>query len=547
MQNLVSVWQSLDTRRRVIAILATVAVFASVLLISRMASAPSMALLYAGLEPTVAGEVVQALEKRGAHYEVRGSSIFVASGQRDELRVTLASDGLPAAGAAGYEILDSLSGFGTTAQMFDAAYWRAKEGELARTILASPLVRAARVHLSNPNAQPFRRRSSASASVFITPAAGTLDKGQARAFAHLVASAVAGLAVKDVSVIDALTGQVIGTEDQMAGLAAGRDREAVLRGNVERLLAAHVGPGKAVVEVSLETNLSSEAITERRFDPENRVAISTDTEQSSDSSKGNGANVTVASNLPDGDANAEGGSSSESTNSRERVNFEVSETQREVLRQPGEVTRLTVAVLVDGRQTIDANGERTWVERPAEELEALRELVASAVGFNESRGDVITLKSLEFIPVEVVGTAAGRGFVESLELDVMQLIQLAVLTFVVLALSLFVLRPILLRPTTQAASLAPVAQGLGADGLLEGDLDAGELGGGSEPDALAGPSTVEDFDFSIGNAMDSNDMLPDLSVATEDPVSRLKRAINEREGETIKLLKSWMDDERQSV
>ena len=69
--------------------------------------------------------------------------------------MTLAAEGLPANSGTGYELLDSLSGFGTTSQMFDAAYWRAKEGELARTLLAMPQIRAARVHLASAPARPL--------------------------------------------------------------------------------------------------------------------------------------------------------------------------------------------------------------------------------------------------------------------------------------------------------------------------------------------------------------------------------------------------------
>ena len=144
MQQLLSVWTTLDPRRRIIVVLATVAMFATVLALSRMATAPGMSLLYAGLESSAAGEVVATLEQRGVSYEVRGGTIFVDSSRRDELRMTLASEGLPTNNSAGYELLDSLSGFGTTSQMFDAAYWRAKEGELARTIISSPHIRGAR-------------------------------------------------------------------------------------------------------------------------------------------------------------------------------------------------------------------------------------------------------------------------------------------------------------------------------------------------------------------------------------------------------------------
>ncbi|MBP6737991.1 MAG: flagellar M-ring protein FliF, partial [Rhodobacteraceae bacterium] len=155
-QNLLAIWNGLDAKRRGIVAGATVAVFVAVLLLSRMATTPGMALLYSGLEGAAAGEVIAALEQRAVPHEVRGSSIWVDDSQRDSLRMVLAAEGLPANSGTGYELLDGLSGFGTTSQMFDAAYWRAKEGELARTVLANPQIRAARVHIGQGSNQPFQ-------------------------------------------------------------------------------------------------------------------------------------------------------------------------------------------------------------------------------------------------------------------------------------------------------------------------------------------------------------------------------------------------------
>ena len=156
MQNLISIWSALDLRKKAIVLGATVAMFLAVLGLARMAGSPQMVLLYAGLEAGTAGEIVTALDQRGVAYEVRGDSIFVDANDRDSLRMALAAEGLPSAGGGGYELLDSLTGFGTTSQMFDAAYWRAKEGELARTILAVPEVKTARVHISQAPGSPLR-------------------------------------------------------------------------------------------------------------------------------------------------------------------------------------------------------------------------------------------------------------------------------------------------------------------------------------------------------------------------------------------------------
>ena len=540
MQNVVNTWQGLDMRRRVIVVGATVAMFAAVLLLSRLALQPRMSLLYAGLEPSAAADVIAALDQRGVAYDVRGDAIYAADAARDQLRIALAGEGLPANGAAGYELLDGLSGFGTTSQMFDAAYWRAKEGELARTISASPQVRTARVHIANPASQPFRRDSAPTASVFVTPAAGSLSAQQAQALKFLVASAVSRLTPDAVSVIDSSTGTVIdGQRAPDIGLAEA-ERAAELQHSVERLLEARVGRGRAIVEVRIEPQTDRESILERRIDPEGRVAISTEVEESTSSSQGSATGaVTVASDLPDGDAGAEGGEqSSQNTETRERTNFEVSETSREILREPGGIRRLTVAVLVDGTMEVQPDGSEIWVPRAEQELADMRDLVASAVGYDEARGDEITIKSLAFEPVPAL--EAGSGPAAGLPLDPMQLAQLGVLAAVALALGLGVVRPILTRGAAPGlpapAGPPPIATPALPASALTGEIDDG---------GFAGPqiNTVPDFDIDFGDTPSGG--LPALPNMDSDPVSRLKSLIDERQDETMEVLRGWMGEGRE--
>ncbi len=504
-----------------------------------------MSLLYAGLDPGAAGEVVASLDQQGIAYDVQEGAIFVDSTRRDALRMTLAAEGLPANGAMGYELLDSLTGFGTTSQMFDAAYWRAKEGELARTISASPAIRAARVHISNPSSNPFQRHLKPTASVTISASSGAVSPAQAKAFRYLVSSAVAGLQPGDVSVIDG-NGALVGTEDDMS--VSGNDRAEELRRNIKRILEARVGVGNAVVEVHVETETEREAITERRFDPEGRVAISTDTEERSGSSSGteNGA-VTVASNLPEGDAaGGDSNSQSENTETRERVNYEVSETTRELLRAPGAIKRISVAVLVDGLRTPDiATGDGSWAARPQEELDTLRDLVASAIGFNAERGDTIAIKSLEFEPNEFAGESEPPGLLSRMQIDAMALIRLVVLSLLALAMGLFVIRPVFAREANATPALA-------APG------DSGETGADSE--LSAGDELPLGDTVLTGEIDDGLEPLPTMSLVGDDgglpeilptpgfqyeenPVDRLRQLIEERRDETIEILRSWMEDE----
>lgn len=534
MQQIATLWNALDPRRRVIVGIATLVMFAAVLVLARMAATPSMALLYAGLEAGPAGEVVSALEQRGVTYEVRGGAIYVDAGRRDELRMTLASEGLPRNSAQGYELLDGLSGFGTTSQMFNAAYWRAKEGELARTIASHPAVASARVHIAQTGTSPFRRDLRPTASVAVSASAGQITAAHARALKYLVASAVAGMSPDDVSVIDG-NGELVGDTDQSPTSATDGLAET-LRNRVERLLSARVGAGNAVVEVSVETVTRQETLRERVIDPESRVAISTDTEEREDASSGDGGGVTVASNLPEGDAGAEG-TTSQASETRERVNYEVSETERQIVEVPGAIKRLTVAVLVNGMVTPDQNGEPVFTPRPEEELAALEQLVASAVGFDPSRGDAITIKSMQFEQSPPAGTLSEEGLMQGL--DTMTLVQLAVLAVVALILGLFVIRPLLSRPAGGAVqrlaapdqTSEPQAE---APGALTGEIDTDA----AEP---AGMALISGGDGAA--VVDETDLR--LPGSEADPAERLRGLIGERREETVEILRSWLEGEEE--
>jgi len=513
LKQLQTLWAGLEPRRRLIAGLSVLAVLAAIFGILRVATEPSMALLYSGLDATAAGEVVAELEAEGVPFVVSDNAILVNRAARDRLRMSLAAKGLPAGGPAGYEILDGLTGFGTTSQMFDAAYWRAKEGELARTITGSPNVRAARVHLANPVSQPFSRSPAGTASVTVTMARGELDRGQAEAIRYLVSSAVSGVTPDAVAVMDAATGVVLAGKDDVleGGGPSANDRAATLRTNIQRLLEARVGPGRAIVEVNVDAAMDSETVSERTIDPDSRVAISSEVEESTESATGTNPGVTVASNLPDGDVSGDSGSNNRNASeSRERQNFEVSETRREKVIVPGQVRRISVAVMVDGVLTTDAQGVETWAPRPDPEMDLLRQLVQSAIGFDAERGDVVTLESLQFTLPPDQGSLAERGGYGFLEANGGRLIQLGVLGGVILALIVFVLRPL--------AARRPMLE------ITE----------------LTGPRDVSPSPARLGADPFGGDIL-DLPAQTVTKIERLRDVIGSRTEDSAAVLRSWIE------
>lgn len=543
MQQYLNVWMKLGIKRQLIVIAATSAMFFAILAMARMTTAPSMTLLYAGLESSAAGDVVRSLEQRGVVFEVRGGSIFVDSKARDELRLTLASEGLPANGNRGYELLDQLTGFGTTSQMFDAAYWRAKEGELARTIVANPAISMARVHIASTGSNPFQRGITPKASVSLTPNGGTISPAQGKAVRFLVASAVAGLAPEDVAVIDA-NGSLIGATEESAPSVGGDDKAQVLRDRVQRLLEARVGFGNAVVEVSVDTVTESEAIRERSFDPDGRVAISSDTEERTNTAEGTGGgDVTVASNLPDQKGGAGGDkSSSQNSETRERINYEVSETEREIIRAPGAVKRLSVAVLVNETTVLNDVGEPVSQPRDPAEMDALRELVSSAVGFDAERGDIITLKSMALQSVAPSGTAASVSLVDQFDLDLLSAIQMLVLAVVTLILGLFVIRPVLTKQPAEVPAM------IGSQDLENSTSEGGAIAKLSSLPAVIDAEDMGNAQMTAGSgdviAMQNSDL---ERLPPEDPVERLRNMIGERQEETVEILRGWLEDKEEKV
>ena len=359
-----------------------------------------------------------------------------------------------------------------------------------------------------PSRRPFARDGAEpTAAVTVTTASGTLAMDQANAIRHVVALSVTGLDPEQVAVIDSRRGMILspGSESTTANAASlAAEREDRLKAEIEQLLAARVGRDKARVTVTVETDREAETIVERRLDPESRVTIHSNVEEVTDASQGAAGDVTVASNLPDGDAATDPGNKSNRSETREQFNYDYTEIRRETVREAGAIRKISVAVLVDGIVEPGANGTAEWRPRSEEELDSLRELVIAAVGYDQERGDIVTVESLSFQPDAIPGALIESSPIgRFLERNAMTLIQLGLLSAVALILALTVVRP-LLRPQPVEA----LGDGRTIDGALttagaDGDLEAfsalpGELGpGDAEPDSDPVLSPVEQLRLSV--------------------------------------------------
>lgn len=431
------------------------------------ASSPQLAPLYTGLPFEDSAAIVSELQSQNVPYELRGEgdTILVPRDQITTLRMALAGDGLPSRGQVGYEIFDRQNTLGATSFVQNINNVRALEGELARTISSLARIKSARVHLVLPERELFRRERKEPTASIVLSVRGALGAGEIRAIQHLVATAIEGMTPNRVSIVDD-TGQLLasgaggGDNSLVAGELEERTLgvETRLRSRVEDLLANIVGAGRARVQVSAELDLSRSTRTSEIFDPEGQVVRSTQVREIENAATGPGASgeVTVANELPGGLASAAGTTSESGTTAEEITNFEISRTTQTEMTEAGSIKRLSVAVVVDGTYADDGAGNAAYQPRSDEELAQITALVRSAIGFSESRGDVVEVQNLQFAerPAAPALGTAEPGLLDFTRDDLMQAAEMLVTLLIAMALVLFVVRPLLQRVLTPEKPLA---------------------------------------------------------------------------------------------
>lgn len=529
-----------------------------VYLIARL-SAPDLSLLYSDLDLTDSGAIAGKLDEMSVPFAVQagGSSILVPVDQVDRLRLAMAEEGLPAGGSIGYEIFDQTDGFGTTNFIQSINRVRALEGELARTIGTIDNVRSARVHLVLPERELFSRdRQEPSASVFLKLQRGGLSSEQILAVQHLVAAAVPRLQPQNISIVDdhgnLLARGPSGDAEDLRLMTAEemrRSYEQKLKSTIEQLLSRSVGHGRVWAQVTVDMDFDRITTSEERYDPDSQVARSSQlVEEKQESSDGAGLDpVSVANNLPEADVpgllGGAGAATSTANRIEETINYEISRTVQNTVRETGTVRRLSVAVLVDGVYQPSADGVLEYAPRPAEEMAQLEALVRSAVGYDERRGDRIEVANMRFIAAEdeAVSEAPPALFGMPRE-DWFRLAEMLVLAVVAVLVILLVVRPLLSRVLEGAP--APAADGY--DGLLPEPAGgppraalAALPGPGANPLATSG-ALADRAESEIEGLIDINQVEGRVRASSLRKVGEI---IEKHPEEAASIIRNWMYQE----
>nr|WP_211109489.1 flagellar basal-body MS-ring/collar protein FliF [Azospirillum tabaci] len=527
-------------------------------------SRPHMTPLYTGLEPAEAGRIVKAVEAMGVPVSAAfdGTAVQVPEAEVPRLRMLLAEKGLPSRGGIGYELFDTDKPLGITSFMQRMNRLRAMEGELARTIETLSGIEAARVHIVLPDREEFSRAAPTPTASIVVRMRGRapLERRQALSIRHLVSAAVPNLKPSAVTVLDA-SGEVLLTEEdgdarssaKVDGLRAGH--ETRISRAIEQMLVARLGQGNVRVQVAVDVETKREVVRSQSFDPNSQVVRSTQTVQEQDRSLDSTGEppVTAEQNLPQREVRAQSQnnrSSSDSKRQEETVNYEISNVARETVIEPGDIRRVSVAVLVNGTWATAQDGTRSYEARSPEELQRITELVRSAMGFSEARGDRVTVDNLEFVNLapELGAREPMAEIVDTLSRNVMTLIQWVILLVLCGLLIVLGLRPLIRRvfPAPEPVAAEAAAPALAAGAAMP-QLTGPAMGGDPAMQAAQLTDAGEPVTAALPGIEETMDQLIELRTVEgrvrASSIRRLGDIVDQYPDEAIDILRSWLYEE----
>jgi flagellar M-ring protein FliF len=357
--------------------------------------------LFTNLSPQDGAAVIRELEAEKIPFQIggEGSTISVPRQVVYETRLKLAGKGIPIGGGVGFEIFEK-SSFGVSEFTQQVNYLRALQGELSRTINALSAVQSSRVHLALPSRTSFlgaEEKPSASAVIELRPG-HHLTADQVDGVVHLIATSVPKLTPDRVTVLDT-SGRLLRSQPA-PGISMESEAlhqlkvqyEQDMERRVETMLDPVLGPGRVVVRVNAQMSFQETQLVREQFDPNNQVVRAQqqleDTPVKTTTAKGVPG---VQSNVPAGDAVKDKEKETPAKRGGQMVSYEVGKTTSRVVEPRGQITRTSVAVLVDGTYI---NG--VYAARPPEELEKIKGIVMKAIGYDNARGDQVEVANIPF-------------------------------------------------------------------------------------------------------------------------------------------------------
>jgi flagellar M-ring protein FliF len=504
-------------------------------------------LLLSNVDPKESAAATQALDAAGIKYETKadGATIMVARDKVNAARQLIFTKGLVTSGSVGYEIFDTGSALGQTDFVQQLNRQRALQGELERTIQGWDGVKAARVHLVIPKRQLFEEDAEKPTAAITISTGREPSADMVRAVQNLVAGSVAGMKPDAVNVIDQ-HGKTLsaGNDESLAGKLAQdakSEAEARIAKTVKDMIDGVLGPGKARVNVTADLDLNRVTTQERKFDPDGQVirSESTNANNATETKNDDTGGVTSTQNIPGQTPNGFQPVGSKQDSNESVTNYEISESTTTTVQEPGKVRKVAIAVAVDGITAPPGKDGKTgaYTPRSAEEMAQLEQLVKTAVGFDQTRGDQVSVVNVRFPQPEDQGLGKA-GLLDGMDKnDIMRFAELGVLAVVALLILLFAVRPFL----KSLMSPPPTPLGLALAGpqvtrmvtLSDGTTQEVVVDQSGETIAIAGP--VSDMDQRI-------DIAKIEGQVKASSIKRVSEFVEKHPEESVAILRSWLHE-----
>jgi len=520
-------FKALPLSRKLLFAGAVAAILSVVIGLALLNRTPSYKVLFANLSDRDGGQITSVLQQQNIPYQLSdGGVISVPADKVYDVRLKLASQGLPKAGGVGFELMDNQK-FGISQFAEQVNYQRSIEGELGRTIESVSSVKAARVHLAIPKQSVFVRDAQApTASVMLDLYPGRmLDAAQVSGILHLVSSSVPGLLPKDVTVVDQ-DGNLLSSLPDLNN-ASGldqrqrsfvRDMESDYSKRIEAILIPIFGKGNVHAQVTAQVDFSEMEQTSETYRPNSSPNPSATRSQQIVEKLANATPLpggvpgaltnqppSAASapiSLPPGTAPGSvtlSGQPMGATGTLDReitTNYEVDKTIQHVTQPKGNVKRLSAAVVVNYRLLPDRNGELKPTALTAKEVEQITNLSRQAIGYSQDRGDSLNVVNAAFAGVEGPASIQEK-VIDFMSANVWELAKYGLLGLALLYLIFGVIRPIM-RDVVRPAALEPALAGAG--GPVVGD--EGQAGGAGSFLAV-----VDDNEASTAGNVDGREVM----------------------------------------
>lgn len=518
---------------------------------------PNYAPLYSNVSGQDASEIANVLTANQIEYKIEtGGSILVPQSKVAEARLKLAAVGLPQGTTKGLEMLQQDQGLGTSQFIESARYNHALETELARSIEAIRSVEKARVHLALPKQSIFiRNRAKPSASVVTKLYSGRrLNQGQVDAIVHMVAASIPMMDTSQVTVVDQF-GRLL-TADENSDMAQTskqfeytRKLEDSYAERIVQLLQPIIGDGKVNAQVSATLDFSQIESTREAYDPERSVIRSEQVNEQEMRDQAAAQGIPGAlSNQPPGvgtlDPNAAPATNATSQlpasqNRSATRNFEVDRMISHTRNPSGSIQRLSVAVLIDSKTTVKDDGTTEKTAYTDEDIARFESLVKETIGFNQNRGDSVSVINQPFVPNEVTleEVPAWRSLLEET-----WIVTLA--KQVLGAIGLLIVYFVFGRPFLRSMSLARVEAEQQADSE-RGEGGAAGQGGGRYAGELSGPSSMSGSGMQLGNESDNTAAMIRRSDAThEQKVGMARTLVMDDPARVANVVNNWVKSEQ---